>query len=75
MATAPIINHPQVAIITTEAIQKRAVVVQGDAIAVRSMMNLCLSFDHRVVDGSAAAGFAARARDVLQAIGPDSAVY
>ena len=75
VATAPIINHPQVAIITTEAIQKRAVVVQGDAIAVRSMMNLCLSFDHRVVDGSAAAGFAARARDVLQAIGPDSAVY
>ena len=47
----PIINHPQAGIITTEAVQQRPVVVTNDrgadAIAIRWMMNLCLSFDHR----------------------------
>ena len=47
----PLINPPQAAIMTTEAIVKRPVVVADDAIAVRSMMNLCLSFDHRALDG------------------------
>ena len=41
VVSVPIINHPQAAIMTTEAIVKRPVVVEGDAIAVRSMMNLC----------------------------------
>ncbi len=45
-----IINQPQVAIVTMEAIVKRPVVV-NDAIAIRPMVNLCLSFDHRAVDG------------------------
>jgi len=55
-----IINHPQAAIVTTEAIVKRPVVLsgpQGDAIAIRSMMNICLSFDHRIIDGAEASAF------------------
>ena len=67
-ATAPIINTPQVAILTTEAIIKRPVVVADDAIAVRPMMNLCLSFDHRAMDGSTAARFTTRVRDLLQSL-------
>ena len=50
----PLINPPQAAIMTTEAIVKRPVVIGDDAIAVRSMMNLCLSFDHRALDGDQA---------------------
>ena len=56
-----IINYPQAAILTTESIVKRPVVVPtpegGDAIAVRSMMNMCLSFDHRIIDGAEALAF------------------
>ena len=81
-ATAPIINTPQVAVLTTEAIIKRPVVVGGnaagltpqDAIAVRSMMNLCLSFDHRAMDGATAARFVTRVRDILQAIHQDPTI-
>ena len=50
VASQPIINQPQAAILTTEAIVKRPVVI-GEGIAVRQMMNVCLSFDHRIVDG------------------------
>ncbi|CAN5115629.1 branched-chain alpha-keto dehydrogenase complex dihydrolipoyllysine-residue (2-methylpropanoyl)transferase [soil metagenome] len=57
VVSTPIINHPQAAILSAEAIVKRPVVVEGDAIAVRSMMNLEVSFDHRVLDGGAALGF------------------
>lgn len=53
----PILNEPQTGILTTEAIVKRPVVVEGDAIAIRHMMNLCLTFDHRVIDGGAAGDF------------------
>jgi 2-oxoglutarate dehydrogenase E2 component (dihydrolipoamide succinyltransferase) len=56
----PIINQPQVAILATGAIKKRPVVIetsQGDAIAIRYMMYLSLSYDHRIVDGSVGAGF------------------
>jgi 2-oxoisovalerate dehydrogenase E2 component (dihydrolipoyl transacylase) len=57
----PIINQPQAAIITMEAIVKRPVVLTdaegNDNVVVRSMMNLCLSFDHRVVDGAVAGRF------------------
>ena len=68
-ATAPIINTPQVAILTTEAIIKRPVVAgDDDVIAVRPMMNLCLSFDHRAMDGSTAARFTTRVRDLLQSL-------
>ena len=56
VASQPIINQPQAAILTTEAIVKRPVVV-GEGIAVRDMMNMCLSFDHRIVDGMMAGQF------------------
>jgi len=52
-----IIAPPQAGILAMDAIVKRPVVIEGDAIAVRSMMNLCLSFDHRVLDGVSAARF------------------
>ena len=50
VASTPIINHPQAAILQAEAVVKRPVVVD-DAIAIRSMMNLEVSFDHRILDG------------------------
>jgi 2-oxoisovalerate dehydrogenase E2 component (dihydrolipoyl transacylase) len=56
VASQPIINQPQAAILTTEAIVKRPVVI-GDGIAVRHMMNMCLSFDHRIIDGMMAGQF------------------
>jgi pyruvate/2-oxoglutarate dehydrogenase complex dihydrolipoamide acyltransferase (E2) component len=61
IAATPIINQPQVAILDLEAVVKRAVVVTDesgqDAIAVRPMANLCLSWDHRALDGALAAQF------------------
>ena len=59
IASRPIVNYPEVAIVTMERVVKRPVVVEGDAIAIRSMMNVCLSFDHRVADGLEAGGFLA----------------
>jgi 2-oxoisovalerate dehydrogenase E2 component (dihydrolipoyl transacylase) len=56
IASYPIINAPQAAILTMEAIVKRPWVI-NDAIAIRSIMNLCLSLDHRVLDGSIASRF------------------
>jgi len=70
----PIINYPQAAILTTEAIQKRPVVI-GEGIAIRSMMNLCLSFDHRISDGAEAAKFIQAVRRRLEAMGPDTPLY
>jgi len=63
--SVPIINAPQAGILTMDAIVKRPVVVEGDAIAVRSMMNLGLAFDHRVNDGLTAGRFLASVRDFL----------
>jgi 2-oxoglutarate dehydrogenase E2 component (dihydrolipoamide succinyltransferase) len=56
----PIINQPQVAILAVGAIKKRPVVLEtseGDAIVIRHMMYLSLSYDHRIVDGSLGATF------------------
>jgi 2-oxoisovalerate dehydrogenase E2 component (dihydrolipoyl transacylase) len=66
-----IINHPQAAILTTEAIVKRPVVVSNDgvdAVEIRSMMNICLSFDHRIVDGAEASAFLQSVKTGLEAI-------
>ena len=63
----PIINHPQVAILTTEAVVRRPVVM-GNDIKIRSIMNLCLAFDHRVCDGGDAAPFLNEIKDRLEAI-------
>ena len=70
----PLINPPQAAIMTTEAIVKRPVVVADDAIAVRSMMNLCLSFDHRPLDGHQAVGFLGQVKTVLEEITPETRI-
>ena len=68
-----LVNPPQAAILTTEAIVKRPVVV-GDAIAIRSMMNIGLTFDHRIVDGAEAGAFAASVKRLLEEVGPDTRV-
>ena len=74
IVSQPIINHPQAAILTTEAIQKRPV-VRDDAIAIRSMMNLCISFDHRINDGAECGGFLLAVKTRLEAMGPDTPIY
>lgn len=61
-----IINPPQCAILAVCAIQKKPVVVEGDRIEVRPMMNLCLTFDHRIVDGAPAAEFLAHVKNLLE---------
>lgn len=66
IASKPIVNYPQVAIVTMERVVKRPVVLPGDAIAIRSMVNLCLSFDHRAMDGFEAGGFLAALRKRLE---------
>ena len=71
IASQPIINQPQAAILTTESIVRRPVVI-GDGIAVRHMMNMCLSFDHRIVDGMMAGSFLASIRERLEAWTPAS---
>ena len=70
----PIINHPQAGIITTEAVQQRPVVV-NDAIAIRWMMNLCLSFDHRINDGTEAGAFLQAVKRRLEAMDDDTPIY
>lgn len=66
IASVPIINPPQAAIITTEAIVRRPWVVE-DAIAIRQIMNLCLCLDHRVLDGAVASHFLQAVRKRLEA--------
>ena len=67
-----IINYPQAAILTTESIVKRPVVISTpdgqDAVVIRSMMNMCLSFDHRIVDGDAAMAFMRDVKSNLESI-------
>ena len=66
----PIISQPQAAILDVEALVKRPVVITddygNDQIAIRSMMNLCLSYDHRLVDGAYAAQFMKELRENLE---------
>ncbi|MGB7622097.1 MAG: dihydrolipoamide acetyltransferase family protein [Terriglobia bacterium] len=62
----PIINQPQVAILGVGSITKRPVVIENDAIAIRSMVILSLSFDHRVVDGAVADQFMASLKKRLE---------
>ena len=65
----PIINQPQVAILAVGAIKKKPAVIetpQGDVIAIRHMMFLSLSYDHRVVDGALGGSFVRRVADYLE---------
>jgi 2-oxoglutarate dehydrogenase E2 component (dihydrolipoamide succinyltransferase) len=69
----PIINQPQVAIMATGAIRKKPAVLEteyGDVIAVRQMMFLSMSYDHRVVDGSLGGSFIRRVADYLEQFDP-----
>ena len=69
LITAPIINQPQVAILSTDGVRKKPAVVEtaaGDAIGIRPIGVLAQSFDHRAIDGAYSAGFLARVREILE---------
>lgn len=72
----PVINQPQVAIMATGAIRKKPAVIEtpmGDMIAIRHMMFLSHSYDHRVVDGALGGRFVRRVGDILEAWDMDQA--
>ncbi|WP_044640362.1 dihydrolipoamide acetyltransferase family protein [Risungbinella massiliensis] len=66
IASQPIINHPQAAILAFESIQKRPVFFESGMFAVRDKMNLCLSLDHRVLDGWVVGQFLKVVKDKLE---------
>ncbi len=73
----PIINQPQVAILATGAICKKPAVLEteyGDIIAVRQLMFLSLSYDHRIVDGALGGAFLKRISDYLEKFNPDTSI-
>lgn len=72
--SAPIINSPQAAILSMETITKRPVVI-GDAIAIRSMMNLCMSLDHRVLDGAVCGRFLRSVKKRLESYDANTPLY
>jgi 2-oxoisovalerate dehydrogenase E2 component (dihydrolipoyl transacylase) len=76
--SSSIINTPEVAIVNLEAIVKRPVVLEtaaGEVIAVRSMMNVPVVFDHRATDGAQAGRFVADIKAVIEGFGPDTSIY
>jgi pyruvate dehydrogenase E2 component (dihydrolipoamide acetyltransferase) len=68
--SVPIINRPQIGILSTDGVRKRVVVASdgpdGDRLAIRPTGFLCLSFDHRAVDGAYAGAFASRVGSILE---------
>ena len=74
VASQPIISQPQAAILTMESIVPRAVVI-GNEVVIRRMMNMCLSFDHRIIDGMLAGQFLADVKRRAEAWSPSSAEY
>jgi len=73
----PIINQPQVAIMATGAIRKKPAVLEteyGDVIAIRHMMFLSLSYDHRIVDGMLGGSFLRRVADYLEQFDPQRSI-
>lgn len=73
IVSMPIINQGQAAILAMEAIAKRPVVID-DAIAIRSVLNLCLSFDHRILDGAIAGRFLQGIKQRLEAFSLDTPI-
>jgi 2-oxoglutarate dehydrogenase E2 component (dihydrolipoamide succinyltransferase) len=74
----PIINQPQVAILAVGAIKKRPVVIEtphGDSIAIRHMMYLSMSYDHRIVDGSLGATFLTAVANELENFDPNRSAF
>lgn len=68
----PLINPPQAAILTTESIVKRATVMPYDGIAIRSIMNLCISFDHRILDGGKVGAFLKLIKEQLETVSEET---
>ncbi len=69
LITAPIINQPQVAILSADGVKKKPVVIEGpdgDAIAIHPVGILAQSFDHRAIDGAYSAAFLRRAREIIE---------
>lgn len=64
--SVPIIHQPQVAILSTDGVRKRLVAGRGGALLVRPIGHLCLSFDHRAIDGAYAGAFLDRVRTILE---------
>jgi 2-oxoisovalerate dehydrogenase E2 component (dihydrolipoyl transacylase) len=64
--SAGIINYPQAAILQVESIVKRPVVMDNNMIAIRDMVNLCMSLDHRVLDGLVCGRFLQRVKEILE---------
>jgi pyruvate/2-oxoglutarate dehydrogenase complex dihydrolipoamide acyltransferase (E2) component len=71
----PIVPVGQAAIITTEAIRRELRVRPDGSFAARSVMNLCISFDHRILDGAEAGAFMQTVRGRLEAFSADQDVY
>lgn len=74
LAGTPIINQPQAAILGTGVVRKTPVVIEtpeGDVIAIRQVMILSLSYDHRVIDGALAGKFIHRIKEILENYSPD----
>ncbi|KRE15390.1 branched-chain alpha-keto acid dehydrogenase subunit E2 [Bacillus sp. Root920] len=69
-----IINYPQAAILQVESIVKRPMIVNG-MLAARDMVNLCLSLDHRVLDGLVCGRFLQRIKQILEGIDEQTSVY
>jgi 2-oxoglutarate dehydrogenase E2 component (dihydrolipoamide succinyltransferase) len=69
LISAPVINQPQVAILSTDGVKKRPVVVEGpdgDAIAVHHVGILAMSWDHRAIDGAYAAAFLHQLKEIIE---------
>ncbi|MFT4415659.1 dihydrolipoamide acetyltransferase family protein [Fredinandcohnia humi] len=67
-----IINYPQAAILQVESIVKRPVVLNNNMIAIRDMVNLCMSLDHRVLDGLVCGRFLARVKEIIENTSKDN---
>lgn len=72
--SAPIINQPQAAILSFETIEKRPV-AHGDMFAIRDMMNICLSLDHRVLDGLICGRFLQSVKSKIESYSGDTKLY
>ncbi|MFJ7951838.1 dihydrolipoamide acetyltransferase family protein [Lysinibacillus sp. NPDC096418] len=66
MQSMGIINYPQAAILQVESIVKKPVILQGGMIAARDIVNLCLSLDHRILDGLICGKFLKRVKEILE---------
>lgn len=68
-----IINYPQAAILQVESIVKRPVIMEEGMFAARDIVNLCLSIDHRILDGLVSGRFLKRVKEILETVTPETA--